>query len=479
MDKGEALALIRQGADAWNKHFAELEKKHLKLVGTGKPTEAQERAWDASSSVDLSGEEFSEPIDFSGFLFLGQITFSGTVFRAAVSFRNAIFRAISRFDDAEFISLADFGGAEFEERPNFSGTQFKLSTFTSTIFKDGCNFTDAKFKGDVDFTRAAFEDDAFFESADFFSDSGFRKAEFSGAAVFSGTDFLQKADFKGTRFVDGAAFVDSTFEGSVSFEHSWFEGPTTFKGAYFGSNPDFTAMRSESTFDLTKAKFALLPNFAQAHFDAAPYFQNVTIPNLSESGDELDHLRWRSLRRLAAEGLDHEREQMFFANELRALRRDLPVANHLGWWVFGYLYQATSNFGRSVFLPIIWLGTLTVIFAAIYGFGASYAHGPSSRQSVHCINGYASPWDAVALSVSRGVVISGLTNAEAVKSTMACLFPAQPSDLEGAILTPQALENPTSAAPHWVLYLGYLQSALSASLIFLLALAIRNTFRMR
>lgn len=502
MDKGEALALIRQGADAWNQNNEGLQAR---LLDSGKPTEAQENAWNAATAVNLSNEEFAEPLDLSGFEFLGKVTFIGARFRQPVNFRNVVFRQEARFDNAIFESDANFSAAEFAERPIFRSTRFSSATFTRAQFQRGATYEGSTFDGTANFDEVAFRDDCLFEKVRFKHRANFKYAVFDAVAAFTKADFDDDVDFKRSQFVDGAAFITTDFKGDASFEHTQFDGPTSFERADFVNDPKFIAMRSQSTFSLSYARFKILPDFAQAHFDEAPYLDSIEVErsrqNLSQP------LRWRSLRKLAAQGLDHEREQLFFTYELRALRRttDTPVPNPFNlllrtklvpgdngklerkevwfstkgldprpvpvlanfgrYWV-GLFYQLTSNFGRSITLPMVWWVLSTAAFTALYAWGAEGWSWPFDTLNQACTAGSGSPLLAsVALSLSRALIIPGLTHVDAVHSAYACLFPHPGLD--------------EARLPDWLLFAGYAQTVLSATLLFLFFLGIRNAFRMR
>ena len=87
--------------------------------------------------------------------------------------------------------------------------------------------------------------------------------------------------------------------------------------------------------------------------------------------------RWRALKRLAIQGHDTDRELAFFSGEVRSARfaGDWPLpwpiwkadvwAGFLRFWA-GLLYQAFSNFGRSLLRPLLAWFLCIVIFAAFY-----------------------------------------------------------------------------------------------------------------
>jgi hypothetical protein len=101
-----------------------------------------------------------------------------------------------------------------------------------------------------------------------------------------------------------------------------------------------------------------------------------TALNLTNA-DPNEPAKWRAMRGLAIKANDHEREQRFFAHEMRANRylNDWPLHYRLwdntawggiGRWWFGYAYQFLSDFGRSIFRPLAWWAITVAVFTCIY-----------------------------------------------------------------------------------------------------------------
>ena len=72
------------------------------------------------------------------------------------------------------------------------------------------------------------------------------------------------------------------------------------------------------------------------------------------------------LRRLAAQGHDHECEIQFLTGEIIARRGTMDTWSRPRFWA-GLLYEVLSDFGRSVVLPVLWLAVSIWVFAGIYG----------------------------------------------------------------------------------------------------------------
>ncbi len=312
-------------------------------------------------------------------------------------------------------------------------------------------------------------------------------------------------------------------------------------------------MRGDSYFSLQDATFHEVPDFEQAHFAEAPrldvaHFNRPRVQpgrfwrwtrarvkaddkrtpgGAAEGGAQSSGpsptlpdttARWRALKRLAVQGHDHEREMMFFAEELKSLRgrtdKLLPNFANLfrddkrfwpggaRYW-FGLFYQGLSNFGGSILLPLFWWSVGVVVFAAMYlsvhlstaqrWYGAWAWLGACLQSwvpkwvpligstteppSLPCIAGTDEAWGAALhLSVRKSLLFSGLNSPRKLDELYACLF-----GLKAGTTGPLG-ELPlryVPEIPNVVSLLGLLQLLISSILIFLLLLAVRNQFRIK
>ncbi len=94
-----------------------------------------------------------------------------------------------------------------------------------------------------------------------------------------------------------------------------------------------------------------------------------------------------------------------------------------------------------------------------------------------CVAGPGEPWvAAITLSIHKGLLFLGLVPIDKLSRIHACLYGIHPT---GA---PQPSQLPASFSPvipDGVTILGFIQYPLSAVLIFLFLLAIRNHFRIK
>jgi uncharacterized protein YjbI with pentapeptide repeats len=403
-----------------------------------------------------------------------------------------MFSDAAEFQGTKISSYVDFGNAVFSGEAGFG----KLK------FPDYARFSGATFSGEADFRQAAFSGDAPFEGATFSKDAMFGRVEFSKDAVFKGAIFSGDARFGRATFSSDANFQDTTFSGDARFGQAVFTSFTNFRGAKFKKEAFFAAMRGESHFSLQDAKFFGVPDFEQAHFAEAPRLDIAHIAQsrrLFSRGANSDlTARWRALKRIAVQGHDHERELLFFAEEIKATRgvqdRAWPNPRNLfrkgraiwpggaRYWM-GLFYQVSSDFGRSMLRPFAWWWGSTFAFALYYLSEHFAIRNPpfpadvfdwiwdkvvgclptleSSLPALTCLARDGQPAaSALYLSIRKGSIFAGLGDADKLAHDYACLY--------GEKIFPDA-----------VMYAGLVQTVISAALVFLFLLAIRNHFRIK
>ena len=442
MNKDESLALYAQGHEAWNAWAKEMLARRSQMEGAGQWSEdnAAAKAWIAAAKAEFSKHNFTSNVNFTGFVFPG-----------AAQFGKAVFSGDARFDEATF-------------------------------------------SGEALFDNATFSDDARFNRAMFSCAVGFHKATFSGIAWFSKAKFSDVAWFGNATFFSNALFEKATFSGVAVLSQAVFESYTTFGGATFEKDAMFIAMQGKSFFTLQDATFFQVPDFEQAHFAEAPRLDISEFRPGKPPGDTGDvSARWRALKRLAVQAHDHEREQIFFAEEIKALRgaRDRPwpsldlfIAGKPVWpgggryWA-GLFYQVFSDFGRSMARPLMgWAGA--VLGFAFYYLSRHFAdHVPAyptgmldwtwgAHFKLTCVAGQGEPLaSAIYLAVHKGSIFAGLGGSEKLTQVYACLYGEYGGDRHLPII------------PDAVVYAGLGQTVFSAVMIFLFLLAVRNHFRIK
>lgn len=475
MDKQESLALFEraQAADdpatVWNAWAEDRLAERRELEASGE-WETKRKDWEAAAGVDFSGHVFERHADFKRCIFPAWTTFEGATFKEDATFNNATFEEGAQFDSARFNKEVLFGAV------TFNGFVF----FNSTKFEGDARFDGARFKWNVTFDHAKFEAIAMFETA--------------------------------------------TFEGDAWFSDAIFKGWARFTGA-----------RGERTFSLDGATFWRVPDFIQAHFDEAPSLDLIRFRSTVEpcgfwrsicnrkSLDASDVVRYRALKRLAIQAHDHDNELRFFAGEVCSRRCTLDTAlpNPLrllkrggalwpgGWrfW-FGVLYQLLSDFGRSYSRPLLSLALSFLFFTWLYLDYHFEAHDRvaeprydmSATQWVLCHTGrwtlrriglssvserplprlaclgtsYGRPLFAAAqISLKKSLLFIGWEQAEKINQNYSCLYGVARSYRD-----PEMSQH-IPVIPDGVFVASLAQTLISAVLLFLLLLAIRNHFRIR
>lgn len=455
MNKEESLALFAQGRDAWNAWAATMfaEREALEAAGTwtvGRD-EAEwndaTRTWHEAAEVDFLNRIFKGCVNFSGFVFPGDVSFVG----------------------ATFSGNSDFDGARFS-----GGASFIQATFSVSVFVRG-----ATFSGDALFSEVTFAGSTWFDKTGFLDRASFHKAAFSDSASFQGATFSRaveffEATFSGSTWFGGASFLDS-----AGFEESAFETFTSFEGSCFRGGADFSGIKVKSAFSLADATFLAVPDFIQAHFAEAPRLDNSRIqpqrfqwPTLADvknyfKGDPDLSARWRALKRLAVQGHDHMHELEFFKNEMKTRRWSTDRPWHAVFW-FGLFYGWISDFGRSIVRPVVWWTASAYVFALLY-LGAAVA------PPLQCLAGSGDPWQAALwISVRKALLFFGLDSSDKLTEYYACLYGVIPPAASGQLPASFRLD-----VPDIVIILGIAQHIISAVLLFLLLLAIRNHFRIK
>ena len=306
---GDAFLLLNQGKEAWNNWADD----------------------NPGAMVDFSGNGFSHYADLSGLTFPGGNSFESATFKKGVDFSNSIFLGFTDFEDADLGFDVFFSGATFYGEASFENTDFQnLAVFTETKFNSPINFRRARLEGEVSFAQVVFGDVA-----------DFKRCFFGGLVDFLDASFNKGSSFEDVKFKENATFASSRFYGITTFRDSHFSSALDLEGTRFASVPDFrlTVMAAHLSLHGVKVE----PNHKYKPNDEALYCR---------------------MKELAASALDHDREQYFFAHELKAARLRQSRVRRIP----GYLYQWCSDFGRSISRPSLCLIGVWLISAAVYAW---------------------------------------------------------------------------------------------------------------
>jgi hypothetical protein len=161
---------------------------------------------------------------------------------------------------------------------------------------------------------------------------------------------------------------------------------------------------------------------------------------------------------MAIQSADYEREQMAFKSELRSRRWCIDKWRHPSAWL-GVLYDVIADCGRSITQPAMAWAVTLIVFAAFY-WSKAFA-GAEGR----CADGGGPIVQALYLSVKNGLVLFAGTRDARVNQAYLCLY------------TSSAEQPHIPASVTFVETL--LQFPISAVLIFLVLLAVKNRFKIK
>ena len=346
------------------------------------------------------------------------------------------------------------------EKLDFEGFIFpSTADFRAVVFLGHANFYNTNFHGTAGFRRTYFGGIAEFEQAIFQKAGWFARTIFSDVAHFDLANFQGMARFASVVFEDDALFSKVKFEKSAYFLQNIFTKRAVFEATEFVGEASFNASKSDSAFVLARSHFHNAPIFNQADFKQAPDLDEVVLPRPAfwKRGNRELTSRYRALRRLAVQGHDYEREQQAFVGELRSRRWSVDKWYTAGLW-FSLAYDGISDCGRSISRPFAaWFSAILlfgVVYWALGGFPQICGNSPD-----HPVK------QAFLISLKNASI--GLTTSrdQRISAAYECVF--------GGTIDRPAIPFIGTLAEIIV------QVPLSAALIFLFLLAIRNRFKIK
>lgn len=273
--------------------------------------------------------------------------------------------------------------------------------------------------------------------------------EFGNKANFSRATFGNDAQFNNATFGNYANFDFAIFGNGARFDHAEFGDGASFDDAKFGGETRFDGVRLMGIGGFTRARFELPPCFANVE-----HLENLSLVGTlfwSKNGffkRTTDHrvvTNLRTLRKIAKEVNASDIERDLFIWERMAERGVL----YKNWrprafaTLLMFVYWALSNCGRSAILPFAWL--------AAANYGASFAYGWLVPQATR---------DQLWTLTLAGALPFGEVNKAALGKVAEKLFAS------GVI-------------PLLVQATAIGQGVVNALLVFLLALALRNHFKVK
>jgi hypothetical protein len=418
-----------------------------KLVGQNAETMEFLAAAEAVFSSSDNPQTFPEDAMFTGWIFPGRAEFNFATFDAPANFDGTVFMDVAEFRGTQFKSTTRFEGAMFLADSSFGGGEFASASFHASRFARKANFSERIFENDARFSLAR---------------------------------------FRSVEFTKDVSFFDAIFEkdGEVSFRQATFADYVTFGRCRFLSRADFQAVKADRAFTLEGAHFDEIPDFVQSHFSEAPRLDNTLFKEVNtHTGDKRDEglaARFRALKRLAVSGHDTERELEFSAGEIRSRRHreDQPFGKNVTRFWLGWFYEQVSDFGRSAARPArMWL--LLIIFFAVFYLSPWSGRNVSTAKVTDCVEVHHiatlqplrlstnAIWEALQLSFRNGTAVFGSADTSVDWYALGCLYgPAEDQ--------PNIRRMPRGAA-----MAATLQRVMSATLIFLFGMALRNMLKMK
>ncbi len=437
---------------------------------------------------------FSASASYNASQFLGNAAFKGSQFTGEARFAEASFKGECAFEQSQFWGDASFRDARFEKDALFAGMRVEGSArFRGGIFATGANFSESRLSGQADFSGAAFGGPA-----------NFSAAQFIGGGLWIGCRFLDTASFPGTVLSKNSSFKDTQFASEAIFREAQFSAPVSFASCRFDSTADFSAVQSRVAFVLAGADFKHVPSFLETSFHEPPRVDHMLVADplkrfhnwklagvadprgpffklMKVCSDPDASAKFRRLKKLASEAHDQTRELEFFAQELRCRRfwYDKPFGEGLARFWLGWLYGGMANYGRSLLRPaIIWVFSI-FLFAFYYlaarggGWSATQPFPVGQRllallvgEKASCASGNSSPiGEALYLSFRNAFLKLDWSDTSTSHRVFGCLYGVEPN---GNAIIPLSISS-----------VSLLQVVISAALLFMFLLALRNLLKVR
>ncbi|MGI9421917.1 MAG: pentapeptide repeat-containing protein [Hyphomicrobiaceae bacterium] len=472
---------------------------------------------------------------FSGAKFKAHASFRHAKFKKDAAFNRAKYVGDVDFDFARFFDRAEFYRADFQDLASFINVRIAgAAVFTSAEFQGGAGFAGAIFHRAVRFVTATFAGMTVFERASFNDIAQFVAIKSDRAFSLQAAEFHHVPDFNQADFAESPRLDDCHIYGDcIQPRRVWLPQSAVASAA----RPAFRLVRSvfprlPRPAQMRLVRLLIEPEvFALATEEAA---RRLWVRHRRADRDL--PARWRSLRRLAIQAHDYDLEHYFHAREIRARRFAgdwfLPFVfwTATAWrgfarfW-FGLIYGWIGGFGRATVRPLLLWLLLVFYFSGVYVGGMPemrrlapqvyetdkmHAWGvrhvlavtrpvrlgwhawdreisctspdPGSNfvglkpELAHQTNGY---WEALRMSLSNAVVFGTIGNAESARLTYGCLYGLERIEPAGTRDEGRRYWATTTYLPPDMVSATRWQKFLSAILIFLFGLSLRNMLKMR
>jgi hypothetical protein len=415
ISKSGCLALAQMGSEIWN------------VWRECFPVESYNDIYFVNNA-DFSGTDFCGMQRSFG----GEINFNEFKFGPGANFENTKFPRYTSFDFADFGEFSDFSNVTVDARSSFKNTKFSRYTALKSIYlEDWIDFDYAVFEGDNDFSGSSFGHCTRFNGAKFGPDINFSDCTFRQAVCFESIQDTTKDSVDWTPYdatsktFNRISFKDCLFKSSASFKNREFRDTTLFDGATFKKTPDF--------FGCT------------LHQDMS--FKNVSFPPATGEGYSIR--AYRNLRQSFSQLQAPQEEQHFFSLEMEEITQSLTGARR---WIF-QIYGKLSSYGASISRPLLAYLISFILFSCAYAALSWVTHClPDSQRCSFNMAG-------IEFFFLQAIPLPGLEKmADPIRST---------------IFADSGLISLAATV------LIIVQKSCSLLFIFLIGLALRNTFRIK
>ena len=412
------------------------------------------KAWNAAMQLgDITAVTFSGKLDsdkcqfkdcyFPTKAYFKDVTFTGVSPEKTISFENADFQEI-QFSNISCIGVSiSFKNAIFNALADFSHTTWRDISFENAEFKGITKFTKAKFQGLADFSEVKFSDDAVFVNAEFGKQSYFLYTKFNGNAYFNNilASEAEQFSFKGASF-DNIFVISSEKEIScvMDFMNTHAKYSLNLENIYSRFRREHINLPNHKW--LSKISKFLLPGFQ--------------VPRYPE-----DIERLRKLNRVAQKEKDHLRALDYRVQEIQAKRWYDNVEEPTGYLsklikaIPEFVFWILSDYGRSPFLPALWLLITFFTIPVYYTLLSANATTDQPQKQESCSSEQIDYYDALGYSFSQIFPNAPIAQAqqESIQRKINC-----------------------SASKAFITFLSVAHFLFSALLLCLLKLGVRNRF---
>lgn len=341
---------------------------------------------------------FNSYSGFNNASIYGDALFNGTFFNQGVMFENVNSYRLISFDNVSF-----YGGAN-----SFTGSVFVKDTwFRYASFNSGANFINVVFNGVAGFYKAQFIEGASFDMASFKGNVGFTGVQFDGITRFSGAQFEQNVSFVKAKFQSQSLFGNTfdeelqkwsritQFFGKANFENAEFRNVGHFERVQFIKHiPSFLGVDTATT----RLEFSDEECFPKSDSSESAVKSLEHLKRLADEHGQTDQaLMFNALelnaKRLFIENKLHKHEMQdgqliatgWLSSKVNALT---AVCNYsaaeFGDWCTSkvtHLYEVTSDYGRSYTRPLkVYLCFLLITYFLALLSAAN--HSPKSCEPV-------------------------------------------------------------------------------------------------